>query len=156
MNNDHQKFLLTKEGFEELKREYDVLINDKRPEAVKRVAAARDQGDLAENSEYAAAHDELSFIDGRIGELEVILKNSELISSKHSKTMVDMGCRVMLHVDGRRDIFTIVGEWEADPKEKKISHSSPLGKSLMGKRVGDIVEVEAPAGKLKYKIIHIE
>lgn len=154
--NDHQKFLLTKEGLEELKREYDILANNKRPEAVKRVAAARDQGDLAENSEYAAARDELSFIDGRIQELEEILKNAALISSKHSKTMVDMGCRVTLHIDGRKDIFTIVGEWEADPKERKISHSSPLGKSLMGKKVGDVVEVAAPVGKLKYKVAHIE
>lgn len=156
MNHDHQKFLLTKEGLDELKHEYNVLVQQKRTEAVKRVAAARDQGDLAENSEYAAARDELSFIDGRIQELEEILKNSELISSKHSKNIIDMGCQVTLHIDGRRDVFTIVGEWEADPKEKKISHSSPLGKSLMGKKVGEVVEVEAPAGKLIYKIVHIE
>ncbi len=151
-----QKMLLTKEGLEELKRELDELTNAKRPDAVKRVTAAREQGDLAENSEYAAARDDLSFIDGRIVELEEILHEAKLISTKHSKTQVDVGCRVTLHINGNEDVYLIVGEWEANPKDKKISHSSPLGKALMGKKVGEVIEVEAPAGKIKYKIIAIE
>ncbi|HCM37854.1 MAG: Transcription elongation factor GreA [Candidatus Gottesmanbacteria bacterium GW2011_GWB1_43_11] len=150
------QFLLTAEGLEKIKQEFDLLVNGKRPECVKRVAAAREQGDLSENSEYAAAREELSFIDGRILELEEIIHNAKLISHQHSKSAVDMGCQVTLHVDSRKDVFTIVGEWEADPKQKKISHSSPLGKALMGKRVGDEIEVQAPAGKLRYKILHIE
>jgi len=151
-----QKMLLTKEGLEELKRELDELTNAKRPDAVKRVTAAREQGDLAENSEYAAARDDLSFIDGRIVELEEILHEAKLISTKHSKTQVDVGCRVTLHINSNEDVYLIVGEWEANPKDKKISHSSPLGKALMGKKVGEVIEVEAPAGKIKYKIIAIE
>lgn len=154
--NDQQQVLLTKQGLDELKQELKILVEDKRPEAVKRVTAAREQGDLSENSEYAAARDELSFIDGRIAELDEIVRNAHLISSTHSKTAVVLGCRVTLHIDSKKDVYTIVGEWEADPKEKKISHSSPLGKALIGKRVGDKVEVTAPAGKLTYKILQIE
>ena len=69
---------------------------------------------------------------------------------------MDIGCKVTLHINGKRDIYTVVGEWEANPKEKKISHESPLGKALMGKKSGESVEVEAPAGKILYKILHIE
>lgn len=152
----HQNVLITQQGLSELKDEFNALTNQKRPEAVQRVAAARDQGDLAENSEYAAARDELTFIDGRIAELEEILHNAKLISNTHSSSAVDVGCRVTVHIDGKKEVFTIVGEWEANPLEKKISHSSPLGKALMGKRVGEKVKVEAPAGTINYKITHIE
>ena len=69
---------------------------------------------------------------------------------------MDVGCKVTLHGNGKKDMFTVVGEWEADQKEKKISHESPLGRALMGKKSGDSVEVEAPAGKILYKILHIE
>ncbi len=155
MDNQHN-VLLTKDGLEELRKEFDALVKTKRPAAVKRIAIARDLGDLSENTEYASARDDLAFIDGRIAELEEILHRAQLISAKHSKTAVDLGCRVTLHIDGKKEMFTIVGEWEADPKEKKISHSSPLGKALLGKRIGEKIEVSAPAGKLVYKIMHIE
>ena len=148
--------LLTKEGLAELKREYEELVNTKRPVAVKRLADARELGDLSENSEYAAAKQDLSFMDGRILELEEILHNAKLISTNHTKNMVDVGCKVTLHVAGKKEEFMLVGEWEADPAAKKISHESPLGKALMGKKVGEQVEVEAPAGKVMYKILHIE
>lgn len=147
---------MTQEGLAELKHEHESLVKTKRPDAVQRVAAARDQGDLAENSEYTAARDELTFIDGRIAELEEILHKAQLISNNHTSTAVDVGCRVTLHINGKKDIYTIVGEWEANPLEKKISHSSPLGKALMGKRVGEKVQVEAPAGTISYKVVHIE
>ncbi len=151
----HPKVLLTKEGLAELKKEYDELVQVKRPAAVARLSAARELGDLSENSEYAAAKQDLSFIDGRIVELEEILHGAKIITS-HKKGQVDVGCKVTLHIDGKREIFTLVGEWEADPKERKISHESPLGKALLGKKVGDKVEVEAPAGRLLYKILHID
>lgn len=152
---DQQKILVTREGLQQLKDEYDNLVNNKRPEAVDRLAAARSQGDLTENSEYTAAKQDLAFMDGRIAELELVLHEAKVIAS-HSKSKVDVGCKVTLHIDGKKEIFTIVGEWEADPMQKKISHSSPLGLALLGKKVGDKVEVEAPAGKIHYKIIHIE
>ncbi len=152
----NNKMLLTKEGLAELKREYDELVNTKRPVAVKRLADARELGDLSENSEYAAAKQDLSFIDGRIVELEEILHSAKLITNHHAKNIVDVGCKVTLHVDGKKEEFMLVGEWEADPKEKKISHESPLGKALIGKKVGEQVEVEAPAGRINYKILSIE
>ena len=113
--------LLTKEGLQELKKEYSGLTNVKRPDAVQRLSDARDLGDLSENSEYAAAKQDLSFIDGRILELEEILHNAKLISVNHSKNMIDVGCKVTLHVGGKEEQFTLVGEWEANPKENKIS-----------------------------------
>lgn len=151
----NNKILLTKDGLNELKKEYDELVKVKRPAAVARLSVARELGDLSENSEYAAAKQDLSFIDGRIVELEEILHGAQVITS-HKKGQVDVGCKVTLHIDGKREIFTVVGEWEADPIERKISHESPLGKALLGKKVGDKVEVEAPAGRLLYKILHIE
>lgn len=150
-----QKVILTKEGMTELKREHDELLNTKRPDVVARLAAARSQGDLSENSEYAAAKQDLAFIDGRIAELEKVMLEAKIVVT-HSKTRVDVGSKVTLHVNGKKDTFTIVGEWEADPKEKKISNSSPLGKSLLGKKVGEKVEVEAPIGKILYKVLRIE
>ena len=149
------KIVLTKEGLNELKSEFETLVNNKRPEAVTRLAAARSQGDLTENSEYTAAKQDLSFIDGRIAELELVIHEAKVVSS-HSKQKVNVGCKVTLHVNGKKDIFTIVGEWEADPMQKKISHSSPLGLALIGKKVGEKVEVEAPAGKILYKILNID
>lgn len=150
-----QKILVTKQGLKELKDEFDELVNKKRPEVVERLALARGQGDLTENSEYTAARQDLAFIDGRIAELEQVLHEAKIITS-HSKKKVDVGCKVTLHIDGKKEVFTIVGEWEADPIQKKISHSSPLGKALLGKKVGEKAEVEAPAGKILYKILHIE
>lgn len=151
-----KKIYLTKEGFAELKKEYEELTKIKRPEVLERVSQARDLGDLSENAEYVAAREELSFIDGRIGELEELLKQASLIHEANGKTgahaAVKLGSTVTLHVGGKKEVFTVVGEWEADPADKKISHESPLGKALMGKHVGEKVEVEAPAGKVLYTI----
>src|SRR3989344_2023574 len=146
----NNKVLLTKDGLAELKGEHDELVSVKRPDAVTRLAAARELGDLSENSEYAAAKQDLSFIDGRILELEEILHGAKIITT-HKRGLVDVGCRVTLHTNGKKHVFTVVGEWEADTKENKISNSSPLGKALLGKKVGEKVSVEAPAGKILYK-----
>lgn len=147
--------VLTKEGLEALNAEYKELVDVKRPAAVTRLADARDQGDLSENSEYSSAKQDLAFMDGRIQELEEILHDAKLITT-HSKGLVDVGCKVTLHIHGKEEVYSIVGEWEADPMAKKISHESPLGKALLGKKVGEKVEVEAPAGKVLYKVLHIE
>ncbi len=155
MDMTHNKVVLTKQGLAELKAEHEELVNKKRPEVVKRLSDARDLGDLSENSEYAAAKQDLAFIDGRILELEEIIHGAKVVTS-HSKGQVDVGCKVTLHVNGKKEVFTVVGEWEADPVQKKISHESPLGKALIGKKVGEKVEVEAPAGKILYKVLHIE
>ncbi len=153
--SEDQKVIMTREGLEELKKEYEELVNKKRPEIVARLTVARGQGDLSENSEYAAARQDLTFIDGRIAEVEKLMHEAKVVAS-HSKTKVDVGCKVTLHINGKKEIFTIVGEWEADPSQKKISHSSPLGRALIGKKIGETVEVEAPVGKIIYKILRIE
>jgi len=147
--------LLTKEGLVELKKEYEELVKTKRPLAVIRLSDARENGDLSENSEYSDAKEDLSFIDGRIAELEELLHGAKVVTS-HGKSHIDVGSKVTLHINGQKDVFHLVGEWEADPMNKKISHSSPLGKALMGKKAGDMAEVEAPAGKILYKIVSIE
>lgn len=147
---------LTKKGFEQLKKELAVLKNQKRPYVVKRLSNARVQGDLSENSDYTAAKEELDFIDGRIAELEEVLKNAQVVIRDNKKDTVDVGTKVKVSVNGREHIFYIVGEWEADPKEKKISAQSPLGKALIGRKAGEKVEVEAPAGKIEYLILEVE
>ena len=154
---DNKKIYLTKEGLAELKKEYDELTNKKRPDVLARVTQARNMGDLSENAEYVASREELTFIDGRIDELEIILKQAVVIreGTKTSNHAVKLGSTVTLHSNGKKEIFTVVGEWEADPTNKKISHESPLGKVLIGRRVGEKVQVQAPAGKLTYSIVSI-
>lgn len=155
----HKKIYLTKEGLAELKKEHDELLKKRRPEVLERVAQARNMGDLSENAEYVAARDELSFIDGRIAELEELLREVSVIhegNGKGTRKTVKLGSIVTLHIGGKKEIFMVVGEWEADPAEKKISHESPLGKALIGKKIGDIAEVEAPAGKIIYKVVDVK
>lgn len=151
----NKKIYLTKEGLEALKKEFDELRNQKRPQVVQRVAAAREMGDLSENAEYSAAREELSFIDGRIEELEELLKQVAVIDDKAATNQVTLGSTVTVKHNGNKIAYEVVGEWEADPTEKKISHESPLGKALMGKKIGETVEVKAPAGKITYTVIEI-
>lgn len=157
MDKNKKKIFVTKEGLEELKREYQELSKEKRPAVIERVAQARAMGDLSENSEYHAAKDELSLIDGRIEELAEILKNTSIIeaATNGGSKLVQLGSKVKVLVGDKHELFTLVGEWEADPRERKISHESPLGKALIGKAVGEKVEVEAPAGKIVYAISEI-
>lgn len=155
---DSKKIYLTKDGLGELRKEFEELSKVKRPDILSRVSQARSMGDLSENAEYVAARDELSFIDGRIDELEELLKQAVLIiesGSRSSNHVVKLGSKVTLNIKGKKEDFMVVGEWEADPKEKKISHESPLGKALIGKKVGEKVEVEAPAGKVLYTIVSV-
>jgi transcription elongation factor GreA len=149
---------LTEEGFESLKKEYTELVNVKRPKLVERLAYARSEGDLAENSDYTNAKEELEFLDGRISELEDVLKTANVVKGKSASngSGINVGKTVTVKVAGIKHVFHIVGEWEADPAQKKISHESPLGQALLGKKVGDSVEVEAPAGKIQYEILAIE
>ena len=156
MYNGNKKIQLTKEGLIELKDELEGLKEVKRPKLVERLANARMQGDLAENSDYQAARDELEFLDGRIDELQGVLNNAEVVvSGTNGKSGVNLGTRVTVKTNGSTHTFHIVGEWEADPAEKKISNTSPLGQALVGKNIGDKVEVEAPAGKVTYEILEI-
>ena len=153
---------LTKQGINELKKELKELTGKKRPSLVKRVARARDFGDLSENAEYSNAREELSFVEGRISEMEEVLSKAKLIkeekntAGKGKQKIIALGSKVTVNINDQKHVFNVVGEWEADPTNKKISHSSPLGKALIGKKIGDKVEVEAPAGKILYKVVEID
>ncbi len=148
---------LTKEAFEALKAELKELNEVKRPKLVERLSRAMAEGDLMENSDYQSAKEELEFLDGRITELTDVTQNAKIVDSKadnHGK--VGVGTKVTVKVGSKPITYTIVGEWEADPANKKISPSSPLGHVLMEKSKGEKVEVNAPAGKVMYEIIEID
>jgi transcription elongation factor GreA len=147
---------VTKEGLEKLRSELNDLVNVKRPEIAQRIKDAREMGDISENSEYDAARQEQSYIEGRISELEEVIKTAKVNEGGANKSIVGIGCKVTVHIDGSEDIFHIVGAPEANPLQKKISHESPLGSALVGKKIGDKIEVDAPIGKLIYTIQKIE
>jgi transcription elongation factor GreA len=154
----NKKVYVTKEGLEDLKKEHDEIVNHKRPDLVTRLAAAREMGDLSENAEYHAAREELAFLDGRIDELEEMLKQAEIIKDQPSSAgnQVKLGSNVTMKSDGKEVTYSLVGELEADPAEKRISHESPLGKALLGKKIGEEVDVKAPARTISYKIVGIK
>lgn len=155
---DTQKTIqVTQSGFDTLQKEYNELVKVKRPALVDRLERARQEGDLSENSDYINAREELEFMDGRIDELKEVLQNAKVVTTNGGGTSsVGIGNIVVVEVNGAKIEFHIVGEWEADPMAKKISHESPLGKQLVGKKVGEQVEVEAPAGKVIYKVLDIK
>lgn len=150
------KIQLTKQGYEDLQKEYQGLLKNKKPQAVDRLQKARAMGDLSENSEYTAAKEELAFVEGRTREIEEILNNAEVIKNNNTSDQVQVGSSVIVEANGKDDLFQIVGEFEADPMNKKLSQNSPIGQALINKKVGDLVEVNIPAGKVEYKIIEIK
>lgn len=147
---------VTQEGFDNMQKELDELINIKKPETVERLQKARAMGDLRENSEYSASKEELAFIEGRILELEVLIQKAEIVSAATSGNGIQIGCSVIVEKDGNNEEFAIVGEFEANPMERKLSSTSPIGSALLGKKIGETVEVEVPAGKLIYKIVEVK
>lgn len=153
--NTLSNMMITKSGLAELQKELDELNAVRRPQLVERLSLARSMGDLSENSDYQSAKEDLSFVDGRIAELEDLIKASQ-VALPATGDRVDFGHSVTVQINGTKAVFQIVGEWEADPMKKKISHSSPLGQALMGKKVGEKVAVDAPAGKVQYTIAGIE
>lgn len=149
--NGNNKVHLTKEGYADLEAELQKFQN-KEPEAVERVTKAREFGDLSENSEYQAAREDLAMVQGRIDELEDLLARSLIIKNPSKNGVVGMGCKVTVTSKGKKLTYALVGEYEANPKELKISVDSPLGQALMGKKVGEKAEFEAPVGKVIYTI----
>lgn len=147
---------LTKSGLEALKKELSELLDEKRPKLVDRLSNARSQGDLSENSDYQSAKEELEFLDGRIDELTEVVQTAVVADISKNGNGIGVGTKITVKVNGKETVFDMVGEWEADPVNKKISDSSPLGLALIGKKVGDKAEVEAPAGKVVYEILAIE
>jgi transcription elongation factor GreA len=147
-------YKLTKDGVKELQAELDKLVAE-RPEITDRIKTAREMGDLSENAEYASARNEQATAEARIAELEHILKNVELIKAPKSEDTVHIGSKVKLSGAKGEKTFQVVGTVEADPLEGKISDESPIGQALIGKKVGENVEIVTPTETLTYKIIEI-
>jgi transcription elongation factor GreA len=152
-----KKIYLTPEGREELRQELDELVNVRRPALAERLRKAIGQGDLSENADYHTAKEEQSFLEGRIQEIEAVLRSAEVIKETRSSDMVSLGSRVTVVEDGMADpeTFRIVGIAEADPINGRVSHESPIGKALLGRRVQDVVTVEAPEGEIVFRITGI-
>ncbi len=154
---DDDQTLITKEGLKKLKDELEELKTVRRQEVANRLKEAISYGDLSENSEYEEAKNEQAFVEGRILELEAKIKNAKIISEKHAKE-IDIGSTVTLTNKTEGDEperYTIVGSTEADPLDHKISNESPIGKSLLGRRKGDLVEIQSPSGIIKYEVVQV-
>ncbi|MCS6789034.1 MAG: transcription elongation factor GreA [Patescibacteria group bacterium] len=151
-----KNYYLTKEKLEELKKELEYLKNEGRKEVAEHLKKAKEYGDLSENAEYNEAKDEQQKLETRISELEDIIRNVILIKEGVKSDVVKIGSKVTLKKDGKTYQYVIVGQNEADPSSGKISNESPLGKALLDKKNNDEVEVLAPGGKIKYKIVKIE
>ena len=151
-----KKYLLTKEGLEKLNEELKTLINDKRKEVIERIREAAAHGDLSENADYAQAREEQSFIEGRIQEIEDIVKNAEIISTTSHGNTVTIGSTVTITNGGGEKKYTIVGSNEANPREGKISNESLVGKALLGRKAREKFKVATPAGEMEYEIVAIE
>ena len=154
-----KKNILTSEGLKKLEDELDELIVVKRKEVAQKIKEAREQGDLSENAEYDAAKDEQRDIEARIEEIEKILKNAEIVDEDEvDLDTINIGCQVKI-LDCEFDeelIYKIVGSTEANSLKGKISNESPVGKALIGKKVGDLVTVETQVGPVSYKVLDIQ
>ena len=147
--------LITEEGLEKLRSELKELVEVRRPEVISRIKGAKELGDLSENAEYSAAKDEQSFIEGRIQEIDEVIKHAKVVDSNHGTT-AGIGSLVSVNVDGEKDEFELVGPTESDPAKGKISIDSPVGRALLGRKASDSVKVETPDGKIEYKILTVK
>ncbi len=150
------KYYLTPERLEELKAELETLKTTKRMEIAERLKRSKEYGDLSENAEYAEAREEQNVVETRIFELEELLKKAVIIKKGGYTDQVQVGCRVTVKKDGQIFQYLIVGSNESKPEEGKISNESPIGRALLGKKVGDNVTITAPAGHVTYQISKIE
>ena len=152
-----QPTFLTPEGMTNLKAELEELRTTRRQVVAERIQKAKEIGGTVDNAEYDEAKNEQAFIEGRIMTLESLINNAVLISQeKGPKDIVRIGSKVtVLNEKGQKEHFTIIGSAEADPSQGKISNVSPIGKALIGKRVGDITEISVPAGKKKLEVVKI-
>lgn len=154
--NDTQAFL-TKEKFEELKKELEKLKTVRRKEVAESLEYARSLGDLSENAEYQEARDMQAAIEERIAHLEQIIKEAKIVSADDKSNVVGLGNEVCIQKNGEKGniCYTIVGSEEANIHDKKLSYLSPLGEALMGKEKGEEIIFDTPNGKQKYKLLKI-
>ena len=156
---EEKKTILTYAGLKALEDELENLRVVKRKEVAGKIKEAREQGDLSENAEYDAAKDEQRDIEARTDELEKILKNVEVVVEEEvDLEKINVGCTILVHDDEYDEEieFKIVGSTEANSLQGKISNESPVGQALIGKKVGDVVDVETPAGNIRYTVLKIE
>lgn len=155
---DNKQVKLTEDGLKQLEEELEYLKTKKRKEVSEKIKVALGFGDLSENSEYDEAKNEQAQVEARIDSVENMLKNAIVIDeSERDTSKVELGATVTIHdIEFDEDItYKIVGSTEADPDEGRLSDESPLGKSLMGKAEGEMIDVDAPAGVIQYKILKI-
>ena len=150
-----KQVLLTKEGLNKLQDELRVLKEEKRKEVIERIQEAVAHGDLSENADYAQAKEEQAFIEGRIQEIEEMIKNAEIISNAGNQTNVGIGSTVTVKVNNKEVKYTIVGSNEANPAAGRISNESLVGRALLGTKVGTKVAVQTPAGSSEYEVVSI-
>ena len=156
--NAHQFVYLTAEGMENLHRELAHLVNVKRPALAERLHKAIQQGDITENADYIAAKEEQGFLEGRIQQIEAMLRRAMIIQEDGPTDEIVLGSHVTIVEEGAEEAetFHIVGPAEADPANGKVSNESPLGRVLLGYRVGDVVTVDAPGGEIVFQIAAIQ
>lgn len=156
MIDTNDSILMTKQGLLELKKEREELANSKIPQAIDRLAKAREQGDLSENSEYISSKEELDLLNQRLDELGALILRVKIVDGNEAKKgQAGIGSRITLKTKSKVITYEIVGEFESDPKNMKISHKSPLGSLLINKTEGDEFEFKTPNSSQKYKIIKI-
>lgn len=151
-----KEFFLTPEGVDKLKEELEELTGNKRAEIAQKLKEAKEYGDLSENIQYDDAKDQQAFIEGRISEIENILRHASLIEAPVDRKVVGLGSTVHLELEDGVQKYQIVGSTEANPDEGKISNESPIGKALLGKKPGEEVEVTVPSGTMVYRIKKVE
>jgi transcription elongation factor GreA len=153
---NEREYFLTSEGAAKFQAELEELRGPRRVSLAKRLRFAIQQGDLTENADYIAAKEEQAFLEGRIQELEIILRDAIIVNADDASDRVAIGNTVLVAEDNREpETFHIVGVKEADTRKRKISYVSPIGSALLGKRVGEVATAETPAGMIKFKILEI-
>lgn len=150
-------YYLTPEGAEKIRTELLELTGPRREEMAKRLRHAVQQGDLSENADYIMAKEDQAFLEGRIMELEALLREGIVVEKSDQTEVVEIGSKVTVQENGfEPETFHLVGVKEIDPGNKKISYESPIGKALIGKRIGDTTIAQTPAGQISYKILGIQ
>jgi len=154
---ENKELFLTPGGAEKLQNELDDLINNKRLELAQRLRHAVEMGDLSENADYIKAKEDQAFLEGRIQELEFILREATIVEMSEQNDVVRIGNTVIISQNGGTpETFMLVGVKEANPREGKISHESPIGRALFGKRRNDKAIVQTPGGKIELNILEIK
>ena len=155
MNNPDKPQYVSAEGLKKLQAELEDLRTTKRAEVAARIHAAMEFGDFTENSELEQAKNDQAFLEGRIMTLEQMIKNAQVIDEKARHEQVEVGSKVTIEADGRKEQYVIVGSAEAAPQDGKISNESPVGRALMGHRPGETVKMSVPAGAIEMKILAV-